>query len=61
MSPCQSVSSLLHMSEGAAPSSPGPASSQGMQNGDAGYALPRGKSQPAHTVPFTSPDALKVK
>ena len=59
LSPRQSISSGLHMSEGAAPSSPGPAVSRGMQNGDGIYPS-RGHPQQSHTVPFTSPDGSKV-
>lgn len=59
LSPRQSVSSLLHASEGAAPSSPGPSISKGMPNGDAGYRVPKAKqSSPA---PFISPDAPKTQ
>jgi len=61
LSPRQSVSSGLHMSEGAAPSSPGPAVSRGMQNGDGIYSSRRQQPQQSHTVPFTSPDGSKVR
>ncbi|KAL3132326.1 hypothetical protein ABBQ32_008904 [Trebouxia sp. C0010 RCD-2024] len=55
LSPRQSVSSLLHAPEGAAPSSPCPH----MPNGDAGYRVPKAKqSSPA---PFISPDAPKTQ
>ena len=61
LSPRQSVSSGLHMSEGAAPSSPGPAVSRGMQNGDGIYSSRGQQPQQSHTVPFTSPDGSKVQ
>ncbi len=61
LSPRQSVSSGLHMSEGAAPSSPGPAVSRGMQNGDGIYSSRGQQPQQSHTVPFTSPDGSKVR
>ncbi len=61
LSPRQSVSSGLHMSEGAAPSSPGPAVSRGMQNEDGIYPSRGQQPQQSHTVPFTSPDGSKVR
>ncbi|KAA6428269.1 MAG: hypothetical protein FRX49_01865 [Trebouxia sp. A1-2] len=59
LSPRQSVSSGLHMSEGAAPSSPGLAVSRCMQNGDGIYSSRGQQPQQSHTVPFTSPDGSK--
>ncbi|KAL0034960.1 hypothetical protein WJX79_002641 [Trebouxia sp. C0005] len=59
LSPRQSVSSGLHMSEGAAPSSPGLAVSRCMQNGDGIYSTRGQQPQQVHTVPFTSPDGSK--
>ena len=62
LSPRQSVSSGLHMSEGAAPSSPGgPGVSRGMRNGDGIYSSRGQQPQQSHTVPFTSPDGSKVR
>ncbi|DBA98109.1 hypothetical protein WJX77_011749 [Trebouxia sp. C0004] len=57
LSPRQSISSGLHMTEAAAPCSPGPVS-RGMQNGDGIYPS-RGHPQQSHTMPFTSPDGSK--
>lgn len=59
LSPRQSISSGLHMSEGAAPSSPGPSVSRDMQNGDGMYSSRGQQLQQSHTVPFTSPDGSK--
>ena len=60
LSPRHSMTTGMHVAE--APSSPAPAVSKTMQNGDANYSLPRGKQsqQQSHQVPFTSPDAPKV-
>ncbi len=52
LSPRQSVSSGLHMSEGAAPSSPGPPVSRGMQNGDGIYSSRGQQPQQSHNVPL---------
>ena len=58
LSPRQSVSSGLHVSEVAAPSSPPPGKGKGRQNSSAGYSEPKAK-QPS-PAPFISPDAPKV-
>lgn len=60
LSPRQSVSSVLHLSEGAAPSEPAPSASRGMQNGDGSHTVRGRQPQQSHALPFTSPDGLKV-
>ena len=60
LSPRQSVSSGLHVTEAAAPSSPPHGKGKSMQSSRAGYSGSKAKQPSPSPAPFISPDAPKV-